>query len=85
VFAKYDKDQYQRQLKLLETLRQTRSVADYQAQFEKLAHGILLYNLAYDHVYFATRFLAGLKEEIIAPIALHRPRDVDTVSALALL
>jgi hypothetical protein len=29
--------------------------------------------------------LAGLKEEIRAPIALHRPKDVDTASALALL
>ena len=85
VFAKYDKDQYQRQLKALETLRQTGSVAEYQAQFEKLAHGILLYNPSYDHVYFVTRFLSGLKEEIRASIALHRPCDVDTASALALL
>ena len=85
MFAKYDKDQYQRQLKALETLRQIGSVADYQAQFEKLAHGILLYNPSYDHVYFVTRFLLGLKEEIRASIALHRPRDVDTASALALL
>jgi len=35
--------------------------------FEKLAHEIFLYNPAYDYVYFVTRFLAGLKEEIIAP------------------
>lgn len=84
MFAKCDKDQYQRQLKALETLRQTGSVVDYQAQFEKLAHGILLYNPSYD-VYFITRFLAGLKEEIRAPIALQRPRDVDTTSALGLL
>jgi hypothetical protein len=31
------------------------------------------------------RFLNGLKDEIRAPIALHRPKDVDTASALALL
>jgi hypothetical protein len=31
VFAKYDKDQYQRQLKALETLRQNGSVTDYQS------------------------------------------------------
>jgi hypothetical protein len=85
VFAKYDKDQYQKQLRQLEQLKQTGSVTDYHAQFEKLAHGVLLYNPSYDHVYFVTRFLAGLKEEIRAPIALHRPRDVDTASALALL
>jgi hypothetical protein len=85
VFAKYDKDQYQKQLRLLETLKQTGFVTEYHAQFEKLAHAVLLYNPSYDHVYFVTRFLTGFKEEIHAPIALHRPHDVDTASALALL
>jgi hypothetical protein len=69
----------------LELLKQTTSVAEYHSDFEKLAHGILLYNPAYDDTYFVTRFLARLREEIRAPIALHRPRDVDTASALALL
>ena len=45
----------------------------------------MLYNEAYDDVYFVTHFLGGLKEEIRAPIALHRPTTVDTASALALL
>lgn len=66
-------------------MKQIGSVADHQAQFEKLAHGILLYNPAYDGVYFVTLFLASLKEEIRAAIALHRPRDVDNASTLALL
>jgi len=85
VFLKYDKDQYQQQLRQLEMLKQTTSVAEYHSEFEKLAHGILLYNPAYDDVYFVTCFLTGLKEEIRAPIALHRPCDVDTAIALALL
>ena len=50
-----------------------------------MAHSILLYNEAYDDVYFVTCFLGGLKEEIHAPIALHRPTTVDTPSALVLL
>jgi hypothetical protein len=85
VFNKYDRDQYQTQLRQLEMLQQTGSVTEYQAQFEKLAHGVLLYNPTYDDVFFVTRFLAGLKEEIRSAITLHRPRDVDTASALALL
>jgi hypothetical protein len=44
-----------------------------------------LYNNGYDDTYFVTRFVAGLKEEIHSVIALHRPRDVDIASALALL
>lgn len=49
---------------------------EYQAEFERIAQGIMLYNNGYDDTYFVTRFLAGLKEEIRAIIALHRPKDV---------
>jgi hypothetical protein len=60
-------------------------VADYQARFEQLAHSILLYNPSYDDVYFVTRFLRGLKEEIRASIILHRPPNLETAGTLALL
>jgi hypothetical protein len=43
---------------------------EYQTQFEQLAHGILLYNPAYN---------------IRGAIALHHPSNVDTAFALALL
>lgn len=85
VFSKYDKDQYQKHLNQLESLKQTGLVTEYQCQFEKLAHGILLYNPSYDDVFFVSRFVARLKEEIRSAIRLHRPKDVDTTSALALM
>lgn len=84
VFVKYDKDQYQLQLKQLDSLKQSGSVFDYQKRFDELAHGILLYNPAFDDTYLVTRFLGGLKHEIRSAISLHRPSNVDTVSALAL-
>jgi hypothetical protein len=85
VMTRFDKNQYHLLLKKFEALRQMGSVDDYQVEFEKLAHVILLYNSNYDDTYFVTRFVAGLKEEIRSVIALHRPSDVDTTSALALL
>nr|TKW20553.1 hypothetical protein SEVIR_4G096201v2 [Setaria viridis] len=85
VLDHFDRDQYQVQLRRLDTLRQSGSVFEYLAQFEDLSHGILLYNCAYDDTYFVTRFLGGLKEEIRAAIALHRPKDVSSAAALALL
>jgi hypothetical protein len=85
VCAHFDKDQYPLYMKQLENLRQTGSVADYQKSFEKLAHSILLYNPSYDDVFFVTRFLSGLKEEVRAPIALHRPPNLETAGTLALL
>jgi len=82
VCARFDKDQYQLHLRQLDMLKQTTSVDDYYAKFEQLAHGILLYNHAYDDVYFVTRFLGGLKEEIRAPIPFHQPQTLDIVGAL---
>ena len=72
-------------MRQLDSLRQTGSVDEHHAQFEQLTHNILLYNPNYDDTFFVVRFLHGLKDEIRAPIALHRPSTVDTASALALL
>lgn len=85
VFAKFDKDQYQTQLRHLEALKQTGSVSEYQRRFDELAHGILLYNSAFDDTFLVTKFVGGLKEEIRTAILLHRPKDVDTASALAMI
>lgn len=72
-------------MRQLDALKQTGSVAEYYHRFEQLSHSILLYNTSYDDVFFVTRFLHGLEDEISAPIALHRPSNVDTACALALL
>jgi hypothetical protein len=85
VMNHFDKNQYQLLLKRFDALRHSGSVDDYQAEFEKLAHGILLYSSSFDDTYFVTRFVASLKEEIHSIITLHRPKDVDTASALTLL
>jgi hypothetical protein len=85
VCAHFDKDQYPLQMKQLESLRQSGSVADYQAKFQELAHNILLYNPSYDDVFFVTRFLGGFKEEIRGPIVLHRPQTLEEAGTLALL
>jgi hypothetical protein len=49
-----------------------------------LASGLLLYN-NFDDTYFVNHFVIELKEEILSVIVLHRPKDVDTTSALALI
>lgn len=65
-------------------LRQSGLVLKYHVEFERLAHGLLLYN-NYDDTYFVTHFVAGLKEEIHRVIALHQLKDMDTASMLTLL
>lgn len=74
--VKYDKDQYEILLWQLDSLKQTSSMLEYQIAFEKLAHGIVLYNPAMDDTFFVTRFVSGLRDDIRVPLLLHRPRDV---------
>jgi hypothetical protein len=64
----------------LDHLKQSGTVAAYFETFQALAHHILLYNM-----YFVTRFLGGIKEEIRSPIALHRPKNLEEAYSLALL
>jgi hypothetical protein len=61
------------------------SVEEYYSRFIELSHNILLYT-SYDHVFFIVNlFLNGLKEDICIAIWLHRPCNVETATALALL
>ena len=46
---------------------------------------ILAHNPAYDPVFFTTRFVDDLKEDIRGMILLHRPKDLDTAYSLATL
>jgi hypothetical protein len=85
VCERFDRDQYSLHMIQLDSLHETASVDEYHAKFEQLTHNILLYNPNYDYTFFVVPFLNGLKDEIRAPIALHRPTTVDTTSALALL
>lgn len=85
VCAHFDKDQYPLTMKQLDSLHQTGSVAEYQSKFEHMARSLLLYNPSYDDVFFVTRFLSGFKEEIRAPIILHRPPTLEVAGTLALL
>ena len=57
VCERFDRNQYQDHMKNLDSLRQLGSVDEYYNRFVELAHQILLYNPAYDHVFFVTRFL----------------------------
>ena len=72
-------------MRQLDGLRQSGSVSELLVRFEELSHAVLLYNPTYDDTFFVTRFLGGLVEEICSAIALHRPKNVQEASTLALL
>ena len=48
-------------------------------------HKVLIHNDALDDVFFATKFVEGLKPHIRNALVLHKPRTVDAALSLALM
>lgn len=56
-----------------------------QEQFSGLVDQLLAYESSTDSLYYATRFVDGLREDIRAVVLIQRPGDLDTACTLALL
>ncbi|RLM85825.1 uncharacterized protein C2845_PM04G10910 [Panicum miliaceum] len=54
-------------------------------QFSGLVDRLLAYESSTDSLYYATRFVDGLREDIRAVVLIQRPGDLDTACTLALL
>jgi hypothetical protein len=85
VFDRWDKDQHSLTMCQILNIKQTRTVAGYINKFDDLRHQLLLHDPSASDVFFVTRFIEGLKNDIRSVIALHRPVDMDTVSSLAMM
>ncbi|XBI69047.1 hypothetical protein VPH35_048168 [Triticum aestivum] len=83
--GKFGREQYQVHLRQFRTLKQTTIVHAYMLQFEEHMHQLLVHNPAFDHVFFTTQFLEGLKQEIKVGVLLHQPKDLDSAFSLASL
>jgi len=58
-------------------IKQTSDVQEYYDRFQTAMHKVLVHNKSFDDVFFVSKFLQGLKPDIRAAIALHKPRTVD--------
>lgn len=83
--GKFAREQYQVHLRQFRTLKQMTTVHAYMLQFEEHMHQLLAHNPAFDHVFFTTQFLEGLKQEIRVGVLLHQPKDLDSAFSLASL
>jgi hypothetical protein len=66
-------------------IRQNSSVADYVERFAELIDQLTAYGHVTEPVYYAMRFVDGLRDEFRPAVLLHRPVDFDTAASLALL
>jgi hypothetical protein len=66
-------------------MQQTSSVAEYVECFAALVDQLTAYDHVTDPVYYAMRFVDGLRDDIRSVVALHRPSSFDAAATLALL
>ena len=85
LYGKFGREQYQVYLRQFRTLKQTGTVSEYKHQFEEIMHQLLAHNPTFDHVFFTTQFLEGLRQEIRICVVLHQPKDLDSAFSLASL
>jgi hypothetical protein len=66
-------------------IKQSRTVQDYIDKFCRLVDQLQAYSPHTDPIYYTTRFIDGLSDDIKFLIAVQRPKDLDTACCLALL
>jgi hypothetical protein len=82
---RFGKDQHEHLLRQLLHIRQVTSVTDYIEQFAQLVDHLNAYQSQADPLYYTTKFIDGLRDDVRATVLVQRPRDLDTAYVLAQL
>lgn len=85
VLHHFSRDQHELLLRQLFHIRQTSFVSEYVDKFTELVDQLKAYTTTPDHLYYTTRFIDGLRDDIRLVILVARPSDLDTACTLALL
>ena len=83
--GRFGRDQHSHLMRQFFHIHQTTSVTEYIEHFDTLVHQLLAYDPSLGQPFLTSRFVDGLKNEIRAVVLVHRPKDLDTASSLALL
>lgn len=85
VLDRFGKDQHEMLIRQLFHISQSGSVSEYIEKFSGLVDQLLAYGRNQDPLFYAMRFVDGLKDDIKAAVHLQRPATLDTACVLALL
>lgn len=85
VCARFSRDRQQALIRQWIHLKQGGSVGEYVERFDCVMHQLLAYEQAIPPIYFVTKFMEGLRDDIRSMVLMQRPQDLDTACSLALL
>jgi hypothetical protein len=81
----FDKDQFNQFIHQFFHVSQTASVVEYITLFDELMHQLLAHDPLVNLAFITSKFIDGFHDDIKSVVLLHRPKYLDTASALAIL
>ena len=85
VVDRFDRDQFNHFIRQFFHIKQTGTVVEYITLFDDLMHQLLAHDPLVNPAILTGKFIDGLKLKIRATLLLHKPKDLDTASSLAIL
>jgi hypothetical protein len=82
---RFGRDQHEALIRKFSHIRQTSSVTAYVDQFSALVEQLTAYESEANPLYYATRFVDGLREEIRSMVMIQRSATFDVACSLALV
>lgn len=82
---RFGRDQQELLFRQFFRLKQLNSVAAYVEEFSGLVDQLVAYSHSTDPLYYTTRFIDGLCDDIRSIVLVHRPSSLDSACSLALL
>ena len=81
----FGRDLYELLIRQLFHIRQTRNVQEYIDRFTGLVDQLIAYGKTTDPLFYAMRFVDGLRDDIRSAVHMQCPSSVDAACVLALL
>jgi hypothetical protein len=85
ILVRFSRDQHELLLRQLFHIKHTSTISNYIEKFTDLYEQLKAYNPNPDKLYFATRFINGLHEDILSVVMVARPQELDFACTLTLL
>lgn len=85
VLDRFGRDQYELLIRQLFHIRQSGGVQEYADRFTGLVDQLIAYGKTTDPLFYAMRFVDGLRDDIRSAVSMQRPSSVDAACVLALL
>jgi hypothetical protein len=85
VISRFERDQHNQIIRQFLHISQTGSVPEYIEEFDELVHQLLAHDPYFNPSVVTSKFVDGLKPEIKSVVLVHKPKDLDTASSLAIL